>query len=178
MLPLLCALVVPPMAARDDLGRPVVGREVVDGPEGADPIGRPWPRHGIEAVVEVQGLLGFARVGVDRQAGREHEVRPQHGFADVQHTRVGRQLGEHRTLGEQGIDPFAAGALEIVAPVPLPLQPGRQRGPDRLHGGRREQARQDHVALLVQVLQQDWRRRRGVAVLQHRYRPLPWSALT
>ena len=157
----------PGVAAGDDLGGAIGVGELVDRPERAHAVRRTRPRHLVEAVVEVQRLRVLARVRVDRQACAQHEVGAEDLLADVEHQRVRGEIGEHRALGQQRVDALAVVALEVVAAHQLALQVRRQRVADRFDLRRRQQRRNDHVAVVVELLEQTWQWRVGWRVLEH-----------
>ena len=144
--------VAPSMAAGDDLRAPVLRREIVDGDDRGVAVRRPWPRHGVEAVVMVDGLRCLAWMDADRLARGEQVARPQDAVEEREHAHVLGNLLEHAAAPDEGIDALGAQALEGIA-AGVRVQVGRQplaHAPQR--GGGEEFADQ-RVALPIEFLE-------------------------
>ncbi len=140
------------MAPRDDLGRAVVGGELVDGPDRADAEGSARSRDLVEAIVEVKRLTGLAGIELDGEVGRQQVAGREQPVQDRQDTRMLDQLGDDRRLGQERIDPFGVEALEVVPAAQRPAEVGCELRLDPLDLAPGEQTRDDDVAMLVEMV--------------------------
>src|SRR5215471_1194926 len=123
-------LVVPEMAARNDLGRAVQLGCVVDRPESADAKRQPWPWDLRAAVVEMPRLHCLAGLQVDREQRRQQAALAQLRLDECQYKRMHHETCKHRRFCQQRVDAIGLHAFKIVTALEIACQMRRQRGAD------------------------------------------------
>jgi hypothetical protein len=125
------ALLPPPVAAGDHLGRAVGPAEAVDRPDRRDAHRWAGTRDRVEAVVDVDVLRRLPGQQVDGQVRRQQVAGQQQPVEQGDDPGVFDQRGDRRGHGQQCVDALGPEALEVVAPPPdVSREPGLELGTD------------------------------------------------
>src|SRR3546814_11892136 len=100
------------MAARQQFGATVLGRECIDSDDRRHADRRPWPRNPIELIVIVDWLRRLARTDTDRLARRQQITRLQQAVEQRKHARVLGDALEDRTARDKRADTLRAASSE------------------------------------------------------------------
>src|SRR3546814_5440828 len=112
--------IAPPMAARQQFGATVLGRECIDSDDRRHADRRPWPRNPLELIVIVDWLRLLARTDTDRLARRQQITRLPQAVEQRNHARVLRDALADRTPRTPRVDTLRAAAPAIVGAAVAP----------------------------------------------------------
>src|SRR5688500_9126153 len=109
------------MTSRQYNGGAILGRELIDGPDGRRRQGGAWPWDRVEPVVMVKQLAGLAGQDLDHLELREQVVGQEQPVQEREYSRVIDQAVEQSCLSDQAVRALREVPLEVV-PAQWPEQ--------------------------------------------------------